>query len=175
MQPLIYDVAVSADGFIAGASGDVSLFPHDGPVVADYQARLQTYAAVVMGRTTYEFGYDFGLVPGQNPYPWAQTLVVSKTIDLPADAAVEKVFHDPLTRIDQLREMAAGPVYLCGGGLLAGWLFHQRRITHLRLKRAPILLGQGVTLFDGHGMAQTMTLTDHKVYDSGVIYCEYTL
>ncbi len=108
MQPIIYDVAVSADGFIAGASGDVSLFPHTGEVVDDYTARLQTYAAVLMGRATYEFGYAFGLTPGQNPYPWAQSLEISRTIDLPADAQVEHV-TDPLPRVKRLRPMHPGP------------------------------------------------------------------
>ncbi len=174
MQPIIYDVAVSADGFIAGASGDVSLFPHTGALVDDYTARLQTYTAVIMGRATYEFGYAFGLKPGQNPYPWAQSLVISKTIGLPDDAPVEKV-TDPMPRIETLRAEAAGPIYLCGGGILAGMLLRAGLITHLRLKRAPILLGQGVLLFNGEGSATQMQLTDHKVYDSDVIYQEYTL
>ncbi len=174
MQPIIYDVAVSADGFIAGASGDVSLFPHTGEVVDDYTARLQTYAAVLMGRATYEFGYAFGLKPGQNPYPWAQSLVISRTIDLPAGAQVEKV-TDPLPRVERLRSDASGPIYLCGGGILAGMLLRAGQITHLRLKRAPILLERGVPLFTGEGPARQMRLTEHKVYDSGAIYQEYTL
>jgi dihydrofolate reductase len=134
MQPIIYDVAVSADGFIAGASGDVSLFSHTGEVVDDYTARLQTYATVLMGRATYEFGYAFGLEPGRNPYPWAQSLVISKTIELPADAQVEQV-TDPLPRIERLRAEAPGPIYLCGGGILAGMLLRAGQITQLRLKR----------------------------------------
>ena len=35
MHPIIYDVAVSLDGFIAGVSGDISKFAHEGPVVDD--------------------------------------------------------------------------------------------------------------------------------------------
>lgn len=50
MQPIIYDVAVSADGFIAGASQDVSLFPFQGSIVDDYMARLATYSHCIMGR-----------------------------------------------------------------------------------------------------------------------------
>ncbi len=173
MQPIIYDVAVSADGYIAGASGDVSLFPHTGEVVDDYTARLQTYAAVIMGRATYEFGYAFGLKPGQNPYPWAQSLVISKTMDLPTDAQIEKV-TDPMPRIETLRAEAAGPIYLCGGGILAGMLLRAGLITHLRLKRAPVLLGQGVPLFAGDALTRPMQLTGHKIYENGVIYQEYT-
>lgn len=35
MHPIIYDVAVSIDGFIAGPSEDVSQFPHSGKIVED--------------------------------------------------------------------------------------------------------------------------------------------
>lgn len=40
MQPIIYDVAVSMDGFISGPGGDISQFAHEEPVVEDYANRL---------------------------------------------------------------------------------------------------------------------------------------
>lgn len=175
MQPIVYDVAVSVDGFIAGASGDVSQFPQTGAVVDDYTARLQTYRAVLMGRATYEFGYAFGLQPGQNPYPRAQSLVISSSIVLPDNSEVEVVRMDPAVRIDRLRHIAPGPIYLCGGGHLAGWLLHEGLITQLRLTRAPVILGQGVPLFAGIGPVRPMTLTDSRIYKDGVIYQEYRL
>ena len=33
MQPIIYDVAVSIDGYIAGPEGDISQFPESGDIV----------------------------------------------------------------------------------------------------------------------------------------------
>jgi len=67
LQPLIYDVAVSIDGYIAGPGGDIAGFAFEGPVVEDYAARLKTYGTAIMGRGTYEFGYRYGMEPGQNP------------------------------------------------------------------------------------------------------------
>lgn len=54
MQPLIYDVAVSIDGYIGGPDGDISQFAQDGAVVDDYTARLglETCATAIMGRAT---------------------------------------------------------------------------------------------------------------------------
>ena len=89
MHPIIYDVAVSIDGFISGPSEDVSRFPHSGAIVEDYQARLQNYKTCLMGRKTYEFGYQFGLNPGQNPYPHMRSIVLSESIDLPKSSDVE--------------------------------------------------------------------------------------
>ncbi|WP_323037459.1 dihydrofolate reductase family protein [Pararhodobacter sp.] len=175
MQDVIYDVAVSVDGFICGADGDVSGFPHEGAVVEEYRARLATYGAVVMGRRTYEFGYACGLKPGANPYPHMQALVVSASLDLPADAAVETVRDDVIARLTRLRREMHAPIYLCGGGALAGSLLVQGQIQELRLKRAPILLGSGVRLFGGHDRPVPMHPLAQTIHERGVIYQRFKL
>ena len=91
MHPIIYDVAVSLDGFICGPKGAISLFAQDGPVVEDYMSRLSGYATAIMGRNTYEFGYQYGLKPGQNPYQNMKTYVFSKTLAFGEDSEVEGV------------------------------------------------------------------------------------
>ena len=75
MQPIIYDVAVSIDGYICGPGGGISKFAQEGAVVEEYTARLATYAIAIMGRATHEFGYRFGMEPGQNPYAHMDTIV----------------------------------------------------------------------------------------------------
>ncbi|MEM7321007.1 MAG: deaminase, partial [Pseudomonadota bacterium] len=88
MHPIVYDVAVSIDGYISVPSGDVSRFAHDGPVVDDYLARLSGYSVAIMGRKTYEFGYGFSLKPGQNPYRHMKTYVFSKSLTCPSDSEI---------------------------------------------------------------------------------------
>ncbi len=175
MQPIIYDVAVSADGFICGASDDVSLFPHSGPVVDDYLERMATYSHALMGRRTYEFGYAHGLPPGANPYPTMTSHIFSKTLHLPEDADVEVVRDAQPQRIDEIKTTSPGPIYLCGGGDFAGWLLSEGRIDLLRLKRAPVFYGSGVRLFGSHiaPLAPRLTLT--KQYDGGVLLQEFAL
>lgn len=175
MQPIIYDVAVSADGFISGPSADISKFPHQGQVVDDYMERLQTYSCAIMGRATYEFGYGFGLEPGANPYPHMNCVVFSKSIDLPADAVVEVVRDDAAGRIEDLRRSSAGPIYLCGGGQFAGWLLASGKIDLLRLKRAPIFLGGGTRLFGDHVGGFVPRLRSSRLYDDGVLFQEFEL
>lgn len=175
MQDLIYDVAVSADGFICGADGDVSLFPHEGAVVEDYLSRLRGYAVALMGRRTYEFGYAHGLVPGANPYPWMRSVVVSATLELP-DAEVEVWRPDGLAeRVAELKREAPGPVYLCGGGVLAGSLLARALIDRLRLKRAPVLYGAGVPLFGPGAGPAAPRLTDQAVHEGGVVFQDLRL
>ena len=110
MQPIIYDVAVSIDGFISGAGGDISIFATDGPVVDDYRKRLETYTCAIMGRATYEFGYRYGMRPGVNPYPNMQTFVFSNSLQLPTSSEVSVVARDGVTAIKRLRETQPGPI-----------------------------------------------------------------
>jgi dihydrofolate reductase len=146
MPTMIYDVAVSIDGYISGPSGDISRFPHQGPVVVDYVARLQTYQTAIMGRGTYEFGYAHGMTPGQNPYPHMSTFVFSSRLKLPGDA-VTVLNGDLSAEVARLRRCTDGDIYLCGGGVFAAACLTEGLIDRLVLKRAPILLGGGTPLF----------------------------
>ena len=69
MARIIYYVASSIDGFIAGQNDDISDFVPGGKGVEKYLADLQKFKTVIMGRRTYEFGYQFGLEPGKPAYP----------------------------------------------------------------------------------------------------------
>lgn len=175
MQPVIYDVAVSADGFIAGASDDVSRFPHDGPVVDAYLARLKSYSCCLMGRRTYEIGYAYGLKPGDNPYPGMKSVVISKTLNLPGAAQVKVISKDILPFITALRRDAKGPIYLCGGGRLAGWMASMGTINLLRLKRAPVFLGSGVALFGQYQLPHNAKLLKTTCHEGGIVYQEFEL
>ena len=171
MPCLIYDVAVSIDGYIAGPKGDISRFPMEGQHAEAYAARLAQYPAVIMGKTTYEFGYAYGLPAGARAYPHMEHLICSSSIALPENCAVAVARAGWLKALDAL--MARHEVvYLCGGGMLAGFLLANKRITELRLKRVPIVLGQGTPLFAGHAGAKARLLSAEP-YENGVVYQRY--
>ena len=174
MQPIVYDVAVSADGYICAPQGDVSLFPHEGDVVADYLARLESYAVALMGRGTYAFGLAQGLPPGANPYPHLRSIVLSSSLEIP-EGDVELWREADTGAIRALAREAPGPVYLCGGGHLAGWMMRAGLIDVLRLKRAPVLCGGGVPLFEGGVPKSAPALTEERCYEGGVVYQEFDL
>lgn len=169
MHPIIYDVAVSADGFIAGLNADVSAFPHQGPIVDEYVARLATYSTALMGRATYEFGLAHGLPPGENPYPHMRTIVISTTLTRPGTTM--EVWRD-LSNLSPLRRTAKGPIYLCGGGLLASAIARAGHLTHLNLKRAPVILGSGTPLF-AQGPPGTLSLQTQTDYGEGLLFQSY--
>ena len=173
MQPIIYDVNVSIDGYIAGPDGDISKIPEDREVIDDYFARLETYGCAIMGRATYEFGYDYGLKPGTDPYPGLETVVFSERIELPADREVTVVRGPAKGILDKLRSEQSKPIYLCGGGAFAGALLADGEIDRLRLKRAPIVLGGGTRLFGEARCSPDLLPVTGKSYPNGYLFQEF--
>ena len=173
MRRIIYDVAVSLDGYISGPDGDISAFPAEGDHVDAYFSRLGAYGTVVMGRATYEFGYAYGLVPGARAYPHMDHHIFSTGIHIPADSDVRVVRTDWAQALAALRDGDGEDIYLCGGGRFAAFVAGHGLLDRVRLKRAPVVLGRGVQLFEGLETSLRLRLLEHTCHASGVIYEEY--
>lgn len=175
MRDINYGVAVSLDGYIAAKGGDASAFPQTGDHVDAYGERLQTYDTVIMGRNTYEYGYGFGLRPGTRAYPEMAHFIFSKSLVLPDNPEVFAVRNNWLGQIDALKAEIGGPIYLCGGGIFAGYLLQHGRVDALRLKVAPLILGSGIKLFQDLQKPVPTRLRTSRTYENGVVYQEHTI
>jgi dihydrofolate reductase len=175
MRRIIYYVAVSLDGFISGPDNDVSLFRTEGSGVIQFRKDLQEFDTVIMGRRTYEFGYAYGMIPGQPAYPDMEHFIFSNTLEFnnPHDAVHVK--ERELQQIDDLKNSGGSDIYLCGGGVFAGWLLDNGRIDVLKIKLNPIILGGGVKLFGGSRTRATLVLLESQGYDHGLQILTYDL
>ncbi len=175
MRKLIYDVALTLDGFIAHEDGSIGGFAVEGEHVGAYMERLQGYDTVVMGRKTYEAGYAFGLTPGKRAYPHMEHYIMSKTLELGDDAEVTVVRGDFVGTVKKLKQAEGGDIYLCGGGMLAGALLDHGLIDQLLVKLNPVIIGSGISLFGARTGQVAATLIDTETYDSGVVLLRYNL
>jgi dihydrofolate reductase len=175
MQKIIYYVASSLDGYIAGPEDDISLFAFQGKGVEQYQADLAKFKTVIMGRRTYEFGYQYGLKPGHPAYPHMDHHIFSDTLKF--DEQSDKVHIEPrsVERVRAIQRAASTDVYLCGGGQFAGWLLDHGLIDQLKLKLNPIILGAGIPLFGASKTAARWQLTDRQIYDDGLQILTYDI
>ena len=174
MREICYHVAVTLDGYIARRDGSIKGFPTEGDHNDDYLQALKDYDTVIMGRRTYEFGYDYGLKPGARAYDHMAHWIFSRTIDVPPADGVHIVRDHWLETIDELREQPGTAIYLCGGSVFAGWLLAEDRIDRLKLKLNPVLFGEGLPLFaDGCAVTAPFRLISTKQYESGVMLLEY--
>lgn len=173
MQKLVYHVATTLDGYIGKEDGSSPGFAFTGSHVDAYQEHLKSYAAIVMGRGTYETGYAYGMKPGDRPYGDRPHYVFSKTLELPAHPQLTVVRTDTLAAIDAIKAEAQGEVYLCGGGQLAGFLLANNRIDKLLLKVSPMVYGTGIKLFEQFSGLRDFAFKNVTTYDTGVILLEY--
>lgn len=194
MRKLVYYIAVTLDGFIAGPDGADPTGP-DGfwPIPGDYVQHLAAeypetlpaparealsitaegtrFDTVLEGRKSYEIGLDAGIT---DAYPHLRHLVFSTTLVQSPDPAVELVGGDPVARVRELKQEDGKDIWLIGGGELAGALYGE--IDQLIVKLGPLTTGTGIPLF-GRTAAfdpRIWNLTDHTVLDSGAAFLTYT-
>jgi dihydrofolate reductase len=177
MAELIYHVAITLDNFIADLDGkaDDSIFLYKGDHITDFTSDIQQYDAVLMGGKTYEFGFQFGLKPGEPGYKGLKHYVFSNTMQFESNAEVELVRSNAVDFIENLKRKENDKLWLCGGGQLAGSLIEQKLIDQLVLKVNPVMIGAGIPLFGGVKPRVRLELVDTKEYANGVIKPTYNI
>jgi len=171
MRLLKYYVASTVDGFIGHEDGSVNGFVEQGEHVTDYLESLKTqFDVALMGRKTYEFGFQFGVT---NPYPWMRQYVFSRTMNESPDPNVTLVSENVVGLVRELKDESGKDIYLCGGAELATMLFDEKLIDEVVLKLNPVLFGSGISLLSGSEAPIDLELTGSKVYENGVLLLHY--
>jgi dihydrofolate reductase len=175
MKKIIYYVAVSLDGYISGADGDVSGFVTDGLGVQQYLDDLQGFSTVLMGRKTYEFGYQFGFKAGQAVYPHMNHYIFSHSLVFDNPDPKIKIVAPDVAFISQLKKDSETDIYLAGGGEMAGWLLDNEQIDILKIKLNPLIVGNGIRLFGNSTKKFSTELINSQGYDQGLQIMEYRI
>ncbi|PRB40615.1 riboflavin biosynthesis protein RibD [Arthrobacter sp. MYb23] len=190
MRELVYYVAVSLDGYIAGPEGEFDAFPVEGDhmvaqverfpdaiptVIADAMGieRTGTFDAVVMGWNTYAVGLPAGMT---SPYQHLEQFVFSRTrteADIPGEHPNLTITdEDPVDVVRRLKSQPGKSIWLCGGGQVATQLAGE--IDRLVLKRSPLLFGNGIPLFaPGAYQPSAFKEVSTTAFGSGVVISEY--
>lgn len=168
MRKIVYYVASSIDGFISGLNDDISGFIGAGNGVDKYLADLAFFDTVIMGKNTYEFGYKYGLQPGEPAYPHMKHYIFSNTLKLENPNLNVQIRKLNLFEIDKLKKEEGTDIYLCGGGQFAGWLLDNQRIDILKVKLNPLILGKGIKLFGSSSSGYKLELIDSTNYENGL-------
>lgn len=175
MRQIIYYVAASLDGFIAGPNEDASAFVQSGDGVDHYLKELKDFDTVIMGRKTYEFGYQYGLKPGKAAYPHMKHYIFSDTLSFEEQDEQVFVIKRDVTEIEALKKEEGSPIYLCGGGLFAGWLMENQLIDILKVKLNPILLGDGIKLFGPSKKFYQLKVIESQSFSDGIQLVTYQI
>jgi dihydrofolate reductase len=146
--PNIVYIATSIDGFIAKKDGGIDwLFKVPNPDKSDfgYNDFIKNIDAIVMGRNTFELVLTFGSWPYNKP-----VFVLSKTLkSIPnnLEGKAEILNETPRSVVKELNSRKYFNLYIDGGKTIQGFL-KQELIDEIIIARIPILLGDGIPLFD---------------------------
>ncbi|GLF94885.1 dihydrofolate reductase family protein [Streptomyces yaizuensis] len=192
MRKLVYYVAVSIDGYIAGPGGEFDFYPlgderqaaaYSGWINARYPETVPTpgrasegladapnkrFDTVLMGRGAYGPGVAAGFT---SPYAHLRQYVVSSTLAPDVDPAVTVVAGDPLGLVRGLKREEGQDIWLCGGGVLAGALLPE--IDELIIKSYPVVAGSGIPAFSGAFDPTVFDVTDRASFDNGVVVTHF--
>ena len=187
MRELVYYVAVSIDGYIAGPGGEFDFYPTgDEAQTAAYMGRMNErypetvptairaacgltdapnrhFDTVLMGLGTYRPALDAGIT---SPYAHLRQYVVSTTLAAAPDPGVTVVDTDPLALVRDLKREEGQDIWLCGGGRLAGTLLPE--LDRLIVKSYPVVAGSGIPAFHGEFNPTAFRVTDREPFDNGV-------
>jgi dihydrofolate reductase len=187
MRKLVYYVALTIDGFIAGPGGEYDFYPLGDDLSVHINSRYpelvpthiraqvgldapnQRFDTVLMGRGAYQPGLDIGVT---SPYAHLRQYVVSSTLGEIDDPAVEIVSGDPVELVRRLKKEDGGDIWLCGGGKLAGALLPE--IDEMMIKHYPVVAGAGIPVFTTEFQPRLFDLADSRTFANGTLLLTYT-
>ncbi|MEZ4850283.1 MAG: dihydrofolate reductase family protein [Bacteroidia bacterium] len=80
-----------------------------------------------------------------------------------------------LDLIQNLKSAEGTPVYLCGGGVLAGWLLENELIDILKIKLNPFIQGEGVRIFGDSKKTYQLQLLEKETFENGLQIISYKI
>jgi dihydrofolate reductase len=170
MRKVIYFVASSLDGFIAGPNGEVDWLMRVHKTVkgeGDYCMRELDRAidTVSMGRATH----DFALAHGMSGHPGAKNYIFTRSKPAGERDGVEYVAGDPAELVRKLRTKPGKDIWLMGGGAIARDFLIGGVLDELVVTQIPMLLGKGIPMFRHPHPEFALEVLESTPYKSGVV------
>ena len=164
-------IGTSVDGFIARSDGALDFLPADGGEPHGYDEFFASIDALVIGRKTYETVKAFP----EWPYGGKRVIVLStRPLEFPSlnGANVEQMSGDPAEIVRKLEASGIRHIYVDGGVTIQQFL-RTGLIQRLTITRVPVLIGQGIPLFDTLPRDVRLKHIATQSYPSGLVKTEY--
>jgi len=169
-------MVASLDGFIARKDGSVDWlettdkFEGGDTMTPEFvQAFLKTIDCYVMGSRTYEtaLGFEakgFGWSYGDKP----TFVLTSRTLPKTRDT-VEFYSGDLARLVNERLKPAFRGIWFVGGGAVCGECLRLGLADEVRYSIMPVLIGDGISFFEGLDKDVALHLVEVKAYESGMV------
>ena len=169
-------MVASLDGFIARRDGSVDwletpdTFEGGATMTPEFVAEfLKTIDCYVMGSRTYETALQFEAKGLGWSYGDKPTFVLTSR-ELPKTRKTVEFYSGDLTRLVEERlKPAFRSIWFVGGGAVSGECLRLGLADEIRYSIMPVLIGDGISFFDGLGRDIALHLVEVKAYESGMV------
>ena len=172
MRKVVVYIAASLDGFIAAPGDDLSFLNMVQSQDEDYgySEFMQTVSTVIMGRRTYEWVMQ--QVP-EFPHAHIESYIISGSN---SSTRNEKYYSgNVLELISDLRSRPGKNIFVDGGSVLINSLLKARCIDQVIVSVIPVLLGDGIRLFEAGNPQSLLKLESAKSFPSGLVQLNYAV
>ncbi len=173
MKKVVVYIAMSLDGYVADVRGDVNWLSGDGSEpqsMGSYPNFIQTVDTIIMGFSTYD-QITTALSPEMWPYKEQTTYVMTRR-EMSSRMGVVMVNGSLHGLISRLKEDPGKDIWICGGARIINQLVELDLIDRYHISVIPIILGDGLSLFDKREKSLTLRLVSTAKYN-GIVDLVY--
>jgi len=174
MRKLKLYIASSLNHKIAKKDGSIdwlNSIPNPDKLDYGYSEFYDSIDTTIMGFKTYKQIIDWGI---DFPYPTKQNYVFTKNASRKNTRFVDFVSSNHIQFLHELKQQQGKDIWLIGGSQINSLLLNHNLIDEIRLFIMPIVLTDGIDVFDSVDVDKQLTLTQTKEYSSGVIELIYS-
>jgi dihydrofolate reductase/uncharacterized protein YdhG (YjbR/CyaY superfamily) len=169
VRKVTYGAACSLDGYIARADGGVDWLHWSDDVQRLTAGYLSSVDTILMGRKTY----DVARASGTGAYPSFANYVFSRTLQDDPEPGVQLVREDAAEFVAALKQQPGAEICVMGGGEFAQTLFENALVDEVGVNIHPVLLGDGIPLFQRLPRQINLELIRSEPLSGGCLYALY--
>ncbi len=168
-RQVLYSVAMSLDGYIAGPQGEADWIPRDPSM--DWNAFMSRFDTVLIGRKTFEL---FGKAGSGAGFPGMRAIVFSRSLR-PEEYPRVTIRPDAAATVRDLKTQPGKDIWLMGGGELFRSLMEEGLVDGVEVGICPVLLGGGLPFLPPTPRRVRLALTKRNDSPSGIVGLSYSV
>lgn len=172
-RKLILYIACSLDGYIAKPGDDLSFLDRMSIEGEDYGYHdfISSVDTIIIGRRTYD--WVVGKV-GSFPHEDKETWVVTHTPQ-PSEGKINFYTGSLNELVASLKKQDGLNIFCDGGAMIVNELLREKLFDELIISLVPVLLGDGIRLFNDGRPEQELQLKSVQKFDSGLVQLYYMI
>jgi len=170
-RKVILYIAMSLDGYIATPDNGLEFLSLVEEKDQDYSYKdfVNTVDTVIVGRKSYDKVLSMGL---EYPHTDKELYIITRT---PRPTVGSTTFYtgDLNELVSGLKRKDGKDIYVDGGAEIANEMLSENLIDEFYISVIPILLGNGISLFNNSRPQVRLKLISTKTYNKGLVQLHY--